>query len=140
MSTTSTSTGRSIGELLGELPRQFQKLIRTEVLMARSEVAENLGKMRAGAVLVGTGALVALAAFTVLLEGVAHSLVRAGLPQDVAELIVGSAVCVAGFAAVKTGINRLKAGSLVPQRTIEHLKRDVAAIDPMRQHHEQPNT
>jgi hypothetical protein len=128
--------GRTIGDLLGELPRQFQKLIRTEVLMARTEILENLGKMRLGGALVGVGLLIGLSALTILLEGFAHSLANAGVPLNLAELSVGALAFVGALAALKAGIGRIKASSLVPQRTIGHLKRDVAAIDPMRDHHE----
>jgi len=132
----SSPPGRSIGDLLGDLVSQTQRLIRTEYLIARAEIGGNLAKMRAGAVLMVAGAILLLPALTVLLWGVALLLTRAGLATDIAALLVGLAACAIGAIVLITGINRVKSVNLVPEKALDHLQRDVAAVNYARSSHE----
>ena len=53
-------------------------------------------------------------------------LIRSGLSPAVSNLIVAGVVGIVGAIVVSTGISRLRARSLVPERTIESLNRDAA--------------
>ena len=128
--------GRSVPDLLGDLIGQFQRLIRTEYLLARAELGENLGKMRAGAVLLVAGAILILPGATVLLWGLALALTRAGVPDYAAGLLVGAAVCIAGAIMMTVALRRMKSVQLVPEKALNHLQRDVAAVNHASHKHE----
>jgi hypothetical protein len=128
--------GRSIGDLFGDLLSQFQQLIRNEYLIARAEIGDNLGRMRGGAVMLIAGAVVLLPALTVALFGVAMLLTRLGMAQDIAALLVGAIVCLVGVMVMVTGIKRVKSVDLIPEKTLDQLQRDVAAVKHARHSHE----
>ena len=128
--------GRPIGDLLGDLLSQFQRLIRTEYLIARAEVGENLGKIRAGAVLLVVGAVLLLPALTILLWGIAQLLTRAGLAQDIATLLVGAVAVIVGTIVLMTGIGRVQSVNLMPEKTLTNLQRDAAAVNHGTHQHE----
>jgi hypothetical protein len=117
---------RSIGDLLGELFGETSTLLRQEVALAKVEIKKevrtasvNLGSMAAG------GA-VAYAGLIVLLTGLGLALGQL-FDEDrtwLGLLIVGALAAAVGYVLVKKGLDRLKAESLAPERTIETLKED----------------
>src|SRR3954470_15979799 len=131
-----SAPGRSIGDILGDLVHQLQRLVRTEFMIARAEIGGNLAKMRAAAVLMVAGAILLLPALTILLWGVALVLTRAGLAVDIAALLVGVAACAIGVIVLMIGVTRVKSVNLVPEKALDHLQRDVAAVNYARSGHE----
>ena len=123
-------------DLIGMLATQLQRLIRTECRIARAEIGENMGKMRAGAVLTAFGVIILVPALTLLLAGAALSLVNTGWSSNIAAFAVGGTTLAIGVLFAIVGLNRVRAVSLVPEKALTQLQRDVAAVNPMRQHHE----
>jgi len=122
---TSTSS-RSIPDILSDLLGQFTTLVRKEGELARTEMSEKVGQVAAGLVLVVIGAVLLMPALVVLLEAAVAALERAGVAPPLAALIVGGAVLLIGLILLMVGINRIKAENLLPRKTINQLQEDAS--------------
>ena len=119
---------RSIGGLLGDAFRQGSALLKTEMLLARSEISENVSRGLAGLVFLIFGAVFLIGSLNVLLVACVTALVDAGLSGPIASLIVAAATAILGFVLVRVGMNRMKVSALVPDRTAEQLRQDAALV------------
>ena len=116
---------RPIGDVARDLTRDLSLLVRQELELAKSEMAEKgrlavpgLG-MLGGAGVVGLMAAGALTAFLIL----ALSIV---LDEWLSALIVGVALAGAAYVLAKQGKERVEeAGPPLPEQTIETVKEDV---------------
>lgn len=130
MSTTGTRPlrERGIGELLSSFASDTTTLLSQEVELARAEVAIQANRAKAGAGLFGAAAVIGLAALGAL---TACAIIALALVLDwwLAALIVGGALlALAGILAL-AGRSRAKAiAPPVPERTLEGLRRDAAAV------------
>jgi predicted phage tail protein len=120
---------KSLPTLFSDLTREMVDLVRQEIALARAEVSQKITTAQAALTSVAIGAAVALAGLFIILQAVVNA-VAMFLPQDLAPwlapLIVGLVVALIGYGMVKGGSSKLQAESLVPQRTMDSLKRDKA--------------
>ena len=130
MSTNGTVPGdaRSLGKLVSDLTEQTSRLVRAEVELAKEELAAKA--RRAG---IGSGLFLAaavLAAYTVAV-GIATVIlaIAVALPAWLAALIVFVAMLLATAGLALAGRAQLKRSTPAkPERTIENLREDVAAL------------
>lgn len=118
----------STGELLRTLTENIQDLVRGEVAGARQEMTDKaLAARPAAAMLGGAAVLGALAAGT---SAVVLVRVLDRFLPPVASAAVATALLGGGAAALaRAGVEELKlVGPPVPERTIESVKADVAAV------------
>jgi cbb3-type cytochrome oxidase subunit 3 len=116
---------RPLGEVAQDLTRDLSLLLRQEIDLAKSEMAQK-GRIAApalgmigGAGVVGLAAAGALTAFLIL----ALSIVA---DEWLSALIVGVALAGAAYVLAKQGKERVEeAGSPLPEQTIETVKEDV---------------
>ena len=116
---------RPLGEVARDLTRDLSLLVRQEVELAKSEMAEK-GRVAApglgmigGAGVVGLMAAGALTAFLVLVLSIV-------LDEWLAALLVGLVLAAVAFLLAKQGKERVEeAGTPVPEQTIETVKEDV---------------
>lgn len=116
---------RPIGEVARDLTRDLSLLVRQEVELAKSEMAQKgrtaapgLG-MLGGAGLVGLMAAGAITAFAILVIAIF-------LPEWASALIVGAVLAAAAYVLAMRGKERVEqAGSPMPEQTIETVKEDV---------------
>lgn len=116
------------GQLASQLSQEVSRLVRDEFRLAQLEVSGKAKKAGAGAGLLGAAGLTALYGAGVLIVTaiLALALIMAAW---LAALLVGVALVAAGGIAALLGRRRLaEAGSPVPGRTIESVKRDVEAV------------
>lgn len=119
--------GSSVGSLLSTVMQEITSLVRNETELAKAEVSEKTHQVMitlaaiavAGAVLLG-GFLTLLAALVFMLNEV--------LPPDMtpwlSAIIVGVVVSVIGIVMLKSGLAKLQARNLVPDRTLHSLQAD----------------
>jgi hypothetical protein len=113
---------RAFGSLLSEFFDQGKRLIRAEVTLAKTELRQELTKVKAGGVMVGVGGVLLLlggivfAAFAVI----ALALV---MPLWLSALIVTVAFLALGGGIAYFGIKRIKQVH-APDQTIRTLKED----------------
>jgi len=123
----STNDSRSVSELFSDTLNQFSALLRNELQLARKEMSLKASEaMTAVAVLVGAG-LFLIAVLVELLAALAAWMQELGTAPSLAHLIAGGVGLLIVALLGGIGMNRLKANSLVPQRTFNQLQQDVAA-------------
>ena len=123
---------RSVADLFKELRDESSALLRQEVALAKTEMAEkasaygkNAASIATGGTVAYVGALFILIAATV---GLAMILDRFTAIDEhawwLAPLIVGGIVAIIGYAMIQKGVSTLKRQSPVPQKTIQSLQED----------------
>jgi membrane protein implicated in regulation of membrane protease activity len=120
----SSDLNRSVPDLIGDLLQQTSNLVQKEVQLARAELSEKLSVMGGAAASIGVAAALMMAALVIILQGIAALLVTFGLSTWVSSLIVGVVVAVIAYVLLRAGINRMKAASLTPERTVHQVSRD----------------
>ena len=116
---------KSLGELFGDLTRETSTLVRQEVQLAKTELAQKAAVIGKSAVLAVAGALLGLGAFGAFVAMLILLLVRFGLDAWLAALIVTAVLGGIAAALALAGIGAIKKASLAPKQTIETLKEDV---------------
>lgn len=117
-------TERTVPGILSDLLTQFTQLLRTEGELARTELSGKVNQVGTGLALVVGGAVLLIPALVVLLGAAVAALERAGYPPHWSALIVGGAALIVGLILLMIGLNRLKADSLMPRKTIRQLRED----------------
>lgn len=114
---------RSVPELLADLARGVPALVRQESQLLRSELSDKVTQIEVGIGSIVAGAVLLFAALLVLLEAVVIALTEV-VGAGWAALIVGAAVAIIGAVLLMMGSNKMKASSLMPERTTNQLKQD----------------
>lgn len=128
MMATMSGDNRSISDLVGDLGNNVSTLMRKEIQLARAETSEKVSQATVAVGSIVAGAVLAIAALIVLLQALVIGLSNAGIPPGWASLIVGVVVAGIAYALVQKGASDLKAGNLVPGRTIDSLKQDAHTV------------
>jgi uncharacterized membrane protein YqjE len=118
------STIRSIPEIFTDLIAQVTGLVRTESQLARAEISEKATRVLSGMAMVLVGMVLLIPALVILLQAAIAGLVENGMQASIAALIVGGAALVLGLILGLIGWSWAKPTSLVPDKTIDQLKRD----------------
>ena len=117
---------RSVPELFTSVVSQLADLMRTEGQLARTEISEKMTLAATGLGLIVGGAILLMPALVVLLEAAVAALVDNGIAPYWAAVMVGGACFVLGLILLLIGVSWLRAGKLVPDKTIHQLQRDAA--------------
>lgn len=117
-----TSTDRSMAELVRGIIGNAQEMVRAEVRLARAEIREEINKSVAAGKKVGIGAVVGLFGLGFVLVAVSQLLATV-MPDWAASLVVGVVLAgIAGFLLMKSR-GDLKVPK--PEKTIENVKENV---------------
>ena len=115
---------RSMTEVLQDIVADVQQIIRSEVLLAKTEIKEEATQAAKAGGLLAVGAVTAFYALGFLLLFCVYLLGVVIVPWAAA-LIVGVTVAIAAGVLLSTGIKRIKQVSPTPQRTVDSLKENV---------------
>jgi hypothetical protein len=114
---------RSLGELFAELAGDTGTLVRQEVALAKTELAQNAARVgrHVGSLAVG-GAF----GYAALLALTAAAIIGLGrvIPLWSAALVVGVVLAVVAWWLVSGALRALRQTDVVPRRTVETLKED----------------
>ena len=121
-----TNNTRTIPELFTSVVSQLADLMRTEGELARVEISEKMTLVATGLGLIVGGAILAMPALVVLLEAAVAALVENGMAPYWSALVVGGACFLLGLILLLIGVSWLRAGRLIPDKTIHQLQRDAA--------------
>lgn len=113
----------SLGELFARLASDTSNLVRKEVALARSEMAQKATEVGRELGMLGVGGAIAYAGFLAMLGALIIILGRI-IPLWLAALLVGLLVAGAGALLIQRGLTALRQANLVPEQTIETLKED----------------
>jgi hypothetical protein len=120
-------TQRSVPELFSSVFRQMAELMRTEGMLARTEMSEKISHMGTGLGLLVGGAVLAMPALVILLEAAVAALVESGWAPYWASLLVGGLSLLLGLLLLSIGAAALRARNLVPDKTLQQLQLDANA-------------
>jgi uncharacterized membrane protein YqjE len=114
---------RPISMVLHDIVSNLQDIIRSEMRMARTEVAEELRKSRSAAMMLGAGALMLIFSVLFVLLAIVYALSLV-MAAWAAALIVGVAVGVIAAMCCVAGVKKFKTLRAAP-RTVESVKENV---------------
>jgi hypothetical protein len=118
----SSSSERSVEDLLRQLSEQAGTLVRQEIALARQEMVEQARQLGVGAGMIGGGALLGLLSAGTGTAGLVLLLARRPGPS-MAAVTVSGAYGGAAFLLAREGRRRIAAvGVPVPQQTAETLR------------------
>jgi hypothetical protein len=115
---------RPIPEIFTDLIAQVTTLVRKEGQLARAEISEKASRALTGIAMILLGSMLLIPALVILLQAAIAGLVQNGMTPAIAALIVGGAAFVLGMVLGLIGWSWVKPASLVPDKTIDQLKRD----------------
>jgi|ERR1019366_4140718 uncharacterized membrane protein YqjE len=115
---------RSLSDVLQDVIRNVQEIVRSEVRLAKTEIREEAAKAKSPTLLLGAGALTAIFAILFLLLMIVYALALV-MPSWAAALIVGAALAVVAGVTLSAGIRRFKLIHPTPERTVETIKENV---------------
>jgi uncharacterized membrane protein YqjE len=119
---------RPISELFADALSQFSNLIRNELQLARAEISIKVGQTMTATALLAAAAIFLIPTLVLLLTSLAAWLVENGMRPSVSYLTAGGAGLLLVAILGGIGMNRLKTTSLVPNRTLDQLQQDAAAV------------
>lgn len=117
----------TIGTLLKELAHEVPALLSKEVELAKSEARESLQATKAAVAAIALGGVVATGGLVMLLLAGVYALSEVVDPWFAA-LIVGGIALAVGYGMIRAGKKKFDPGSLKPERTINSLREDKAAL------------
>ena len=117
---------RSNAELVSDALNLVTALFRSEIQLAKAEVAQKAKTAAMGLGLVAGGAVFAIATLVMVLFTVAALLADAGLSDGVASLIATLLGAAVTGGLVWAGLQRLKGEALMPERIMRQVRRDAA--------------
>jgi uncharacterized membrane protein YqjE len=115
---------RSFSDLLQDIIRNVQEIVRSEVRLAKTEIREEAVKARASLALLGAGALTGFFAILFLLLMIASALALV-MPNWAAALVVGAALAVAAGVMLMGGVKSMQRVHPKPERTVETIKENI---------------
>jgi len=114
-------TERSVGELLGDLATETSTLVRQEVKLAASEMANKATYAAKQSVNVAIGGLLGLVALGSLVASLILGLGMV-MPLWASALLVGSIIAVVAFLVGHAGVTALRQMDAAPTQTIKSLE------------------
>ena len=115
---------RSISDVVQDIIRNIQEMLRSEVRLAKTEIRDEAVKAKVGGILVSGGAVSAFFALFFLLLMTVYVLTRV-VPDWAAALIVAVFMGVVAGVMLGAGVKRLKQVHPTPERTVENIKENV---------------
>jgi hypothetical protein len=116
--------GKSFVDVLRDALDHIQEIIRSEIRLAKTELREEVGRAKMGAIYIGAGAICGLFAAGFVLLAVIY-LLALFMPAWIAALIVGVGVGLVGTFLLSVGRRHFRELRIVPERTAATLKEDV---------------
>jgi uncharacterized membrane protein YqjE len=123
MTSASTSDGKTIGQLIGDVSDDLSRLFRQEVELAKVELRTEATKAGKAAGMLG-GAGVAAHMATLLLSLAVMFALGAVMPLGWAALIIAVVWGIVAAVLYSSGRARMRTVSPVPKQTVETLKED----------------
>lgn len=120
-------SSESVPDLIKDLASDLSLLLEKEIQLAKSEVRETVSDVKVGVGAVVGGAVIALAGLVILLMSAVFGLSNIVEPW-LAALIVGGVALLIGFIMVQGAKKKMSASSVMPERTVESVKKDADTL------------
>ena len=119
----------SLTDLFGAALAQLAKLLQNEFDLARAELSEKVGEIGDAFKYILAGAVIVIPALVMILFAIALGLTSLGMPEGLADLIVGVVSAALAFLMIGFGARRLSVGGLKPTVTLDQISRDKVAAE-----------
>jgi Putative Actinobacterial Holin-X, holin superfamily III len=127
MTTGTTGTERTIGQLVADATHDLEGIVRGEIALAKAEVTSGAKVAGKGAGLLGGGAFLALIGLVFLLHSAAWGIAE-WLPVWAGYLIVAGVVLILAVVLGLLGKRALDKARPAPERAIDQAQQTIAAI------------
>ena len=114
---------RPFAALINALIDDVRRLIRLEFALFKQEMAGNARRFSLGLVAIAVGGVLAFTAWLAIFSAAVIALTIVW-PAWLAALVLGAATLMVGGLVLYFGIRRIRARTMVPQRTINTLRED----------------
>ena len=117
--------------VIGLMTRVFEEVVhlfQTEIRLVRAELNEKAGQLASGGALVGSAIVLMIGGLVLLLLAIVRWLAIAGLPEEWGLLLIGLLAAAGGGLLLSRGIQAITSTNLVPDRSIDHFRADVATV------------
>ena len=115
---------RSISDVLQDILRNVQEMVRSEMRLAKVEIHEEVRRAISSSVWIAAGAVVAVSAWLFLLWTLAYALATR-MPMWAATLVVSVVMAASATVLIMGGIRRAKRIQAIPERTVESVKENL---------------
>jgi uncharacterized membrane protein YqjE len=115
---------RSLSEVLQDVIRNVQEIVRAEVRLAKTEIQEEAARAKASGLMLGVGVVSALFAVFFLLLSIVYALTLI-MPNWAAALIVGGVLAGGAGLMLTIGVKEFKLIHPTPERTLETIRENV---------------
>ena len=115
-------TERSLGDLFSDLSQKTSLLIRQEVQLAKTELAQKATQASRGSAMVGVGGAVAHAALFTLIASAVLLLVQLGLDAWAAAGLTAVVLAAVSYVLVRSGLQAIRPMAMAPTETVGSLK------------------
>jgi uncharacterized membrane protein YqjE len=115
---------RSVPEVLQDIVGNLQEIIRSEFLLAKTELKEEAKRAAKPATTFGVGLVFGIYGMGFLLLGVLYALALV-MPVWLAGLLVGTSLAIVALALMSSSGKKLKHISPTPHKTIQSLEENV---------------
>jgi len=115
---------RSLADVLQDIMRDVQEIVRSEVRLAKTELREEAAKAKTAAGLLGAAAITAVFAVFFVLLAVVYALMLV-MANWAAALFVGVGLAVLATVVAMAGVNRFKHVQATPARVVDSMKENV---------------
>jgi len=119
----------AIGTVLSRILRELRGLLTAHATLAQREMRQNLRSAKAGLILIAAALLFALVSIHALGVVAVLALADLGLGLGAAAAIVFGVFAVVTLVLGMIGMRCLSARAMLPKRTIESLKSDIALFE-----------
>ena len=119
---------RSVVDLMTRVINEVVHLFQTELRLVRAELNDKATQIASGGALIGSAVVLVIAGLVLALMGIARWLAIAGLPEEWGLLLVGLFAIAGGGLLLSRGIQHFKSTSLVPDRSLDQIRADVATV------------
>jgi uncharacterized membrane protein YqjE len=117
--------------VIGLVTRVFEEVVhlfQTEIRLVRAELNEKASQLANGGALVGSAIVLIIGGLVLFLMAVVRWLAIAGLPEEWGLLLVGLLAAAAGGLLLSRGLQAITSTNLVPDRSIDQIRADVATV------------
>jgi hypothetical protein len=115
---------RSFPDIFTDLIGQVTTLVRKEGQLARAEISEKATRALTGMAMILLASVLLIPALVILMQAGIMGLIDNGADPTIAALLIGGGVFLMGLVLGLIGWSWVKPTSLVPDKTIDQLKRD----------------
>ena len=116
---------RPVSDVFQDIVRNLQEMVRSEIRLAKVEIRGEVKQAVSSGAWIAAGGVAAMSAWIFLLWALAYALATR-MSMWAATLIVALVMAAAAGALIMNGIRRAKRVHLIPERTVESVKENLA--------------